>query len=143
MPGIAFDTTKEFAASQTARDPLANFCERFHIPKRPDGNDCIYLCGQSLGLQPRSVREYVEQELQDWARLGVDAHLHARNPWMSYHEILAKPISRLVGALPIELVAMNSLTVNLHLMMVSFYRPLRSATKSLLKLTPSLPTNTR
>lgn len=123
MSSIVFEPTKEFALAQTARDPLAHFRERFHIPKKPDGADCIYLCGHSLGLQPKSAREYVEQELQDWARLGVDAHLHARNPWISYHEILAEPISRLAGALPIEVVAMNSLTVNLHLMMVSFYRP--------------------
>jgi kynureninase len=123
VSGIEFKATKEFAAAQTARDPLAHFRERFHIPKMPDGSDCIYLCGQSLGLQPKSTREYVEQELQDWARLGVDAQLHARNPWIPYHEILTAPISRLVGALPIEVVAMNSLTVNLHLMMVSFYRP--------------------
>ena len=123
MPGTEFKATKEFAAAQTARDPLAHFRERFHIPKMPDGSDCIYLCGQSLGLQPKSTREYVEQELQDWARLGVDAQLHARNPWIPYHEILSAPISRLVGGLPIEVVTMNSLTVNLHLMMVSFYRP--------------------
>jgi kynureninase len=123
VSGIEFKATKEFAAAETARDPLANFRERFHIPKMPDGSDCIYLCGQSLGLQPKSAREYVEQELQDWARLGVDGQLHARNPWIPYHEILTAPISRLVGALPIEVVAMNSLTVNLHLMMVSFYRP--------------------
>jgi kynureninase len=123
VSGIEFKATKEFAAAETARDPLAHFRERFHIPKMADGSDCIYLCGQSLGLQPKSAREYVEQELQDWARLGVDGQLHARNPWIPYHEILTAPISRLVGALPIEVVAMNSLTVNLHLMMVSFYRP--------------------
>jgi kynureninase len=123
MSSIEFNATNEFAAAQTARDPLASFRDRFHIPKMPDGSDSVYLCGQSLGLQPKSAREYVEQELQDWARLGVDAQLHARNPWIPYHEILSPPISRLVGALPIEVVAMNSLTVNLHLMMVSFYRP--------------------
>src|SRR5580700_11872782 len=123
MSSIEFNATNEFAAAQTARDPLASFRDRFHIPKMPDGSDSVYLCGQSLGLQPKSAREYVEQELQDWARLGVDAQLHARNPWIPYHEILSAPISQLVGALPIEVVAMNSLTVNLHLMMVSFYRP--------------------
>jgi kynureninase len=123
VPAIAFEATKEFAAVQTARDPLLAFRERFHIPKMANGSDCIYLCGHSLGLQPKSAREYVEQELEDWARLGVEAHFQARNPWMPYHEILSAPISRLVGALPLEVVAMNSLTVNLHLMMVSFYRP--------------------
>jgi kynureninase len=123
VPAAEFNSTKDFATEQTARDPLAHFRERFHIPKKPDGPDCVYLCGHSLGLQPKSTREYVERELQEWARLGVDAHLHARNPWMPYHEILTEPVSRLVGALPIEVVVMNSLTVNLHLMMVSFYRP--------------------
>jgi kynureninase len=124
---------REFAAAQTARDPLAHFRERFHIPKMADGSDCIYLCGQSLGLQPKSAREYVEQELQDWARLGVDGQLHARNPWIPYHELLTAPISRLVGALPIEVVAMNSLTVNLHMMMVSFYRPTPQCHKILIE----------
>jgi kynureninase len=133
MSSIEFNATKEFAEAQTARDPLASFRGRFHIPKMPDGSDRIYLCGQSLGLQPKSVREYVEQELQDWARLGVDAQLHARNPWIPYHEILSAPISRLVGALPIEVVAMNSLTVNLHLMMVSFYRPTPRRNKILIE----------
>jgi kynureninase len=133
MSSIEFNTTKEFAAAQTARDPLASLRDRFHIPKKPDGSDRVYLCGQSLGLQPKSVPEYVEQELQDWARLGVDGQLHARNPWIPYHEILSAPISRLVGALPIEVVAMNSLTVNLHLMMVSFYRPTPRRNKILIE----------
>jgi kynureninase len=133
VPGIAFEATKEFAAAQTARDSLAHFRECFHIPKKPDGSDCIYLCGHSLGLQPKSAREYVERELQDWARLGVDAHFHARNPWVPYHEILTEPIARLVGALPAEVVAMNSLTVNLHLMMVSFYRPSARRNKVLIE----------
>jgi kynureninase len=133
VSGIEFKATKEFAAAQTARDPLAHFRERFHIPKMPDGLDCIYLCGQSLGLQPKSAREYVEQELQDWARLGVDGQLHARNPWIPYHEILTAPISRLAGALPIEVVAMNALTVNLHLMMISFYRPTAQRHKILIE----------
>jgi len=133
VPGIEFKAMREFAAAQTARDPLAHFRERFHIPKMADGSDCIYLCGQSLGLQPKSAREYVEQELQDWARLGVDGQLHARNPWIPYHELLTAPISRLVGALPIEVVAMNSLTVNLHMMMVSFYRPTPQCHKILIE----------
>src|SRR4029077_18634238 len=89
----------------------------------PDGADCVYLCGHSLGLQPKSVRGAIEQELQDWERLAVEAHLRARNPWLPYHEMLAGPTAKLVGAQPIEVVVMNSLTVNLHLMMVTFYRP--------------------
>jgi kynureninase len=133
VPDTEFRATKEFGASQDARDALASFRKRFHIPKKPDGSDCIYLCGHSLGLQPKSTREYVEQELQDWSRLGVEAHFHARNPWMPYHEILTESISRLVGALPIEVVAMNSLTVNLHLMMASFYRPTAKRNKILIE----------
>ncbi|MGB8541524.1 MAG: kynureninase [Candidatus Acidiferrales bacterium] len=133
MPAIAFETSQKFAAAQTARDPLLGFRERFHIPKMSNDSDCVYLCGHSLGLQPKSLREYVEQELEDWARLGVEAHFQARNPWMPYHEILSEPISRLVGALPVEVVAMNSLTVNLHLMMVSFYRPAAKRNKILIE----------
>jgi kynureninase len=133
VPAIAFETSQKFAAAQTALDPLLGFRERFHIPKMADGSDCVYVCGHSLGLQPKSVREYVEQELEDWARLGVEAHFQARNPWMPYHEILSEPISRVVGALPVEVGAMNSLTVNLHLMMVSFYRPAAKRNKILIE----------
>src|SRR6202167_3103917 len=107
----------------TAADPLAAYRDRFHIPKTSAGSDCVYLCGHSLGLQSKSARAYIEQELQDWARLGVEGHFHAKNPWMPCHELLNAPTARLVGALPSEVVVMNSLTVNLHLMMVSFYRP--------------------
>jgi len=133
VPGIAFEATKEFAAAQTVRDPLRDFRERFHIPKLANGSDCVYLCGHSLGLQPKSTRRYVEQEFEDWARLGVEAHFQARNPWMPYHEILSGSLARLVGALPMEVVAMNSLTVNLHLMMVSFYRPTAKRNKILIE----------
>jgi kynureninase len=134
VPSTKFETTKEFAAAQTARDLLLAFRDRFHIPKMADGSDCTYLAGHSLGLQPKSARHYVEQELQEWARLGVEAHFHARNPWMPYHEILIEPVCRLVGALPIEVVVMNSLTVNLHLMMVSFYRPTSQRNKILIEV---------
>jgi len=123
VPSVKFETGRQFAIAMSAADPLAAYRDRFHIPKTPTGSDCVYLCGHSLGLQPKSTRAYIEQELQDWERLGVEGHFHARNPWMPYHEILAAPTARLVGALPSEVVVMNSLTVNLHLMMVSFYRP--------------------
>lgn len=104
-------------------DPLRNFRERFHIPKQPNGTDVIYLTGNSLGLQPKSTRSFIEQELKDWETLGVEGHVHAKNPWLPYHEFLTESLARIVGAKPIEVVAMNSLTVNLHLLMVSFYRP--------------------
>ena len=123
MPSVKFESGRDFALAITAADPLATYRERFHIPKASAGSDCVYLCGHSLGLQPKSARAYIEQELQDWERFGVEGHFHARNPWMPYHEILTEPTARLVGALPSEVVVMNSLTVNLHLMMVSFYRP--------------------
>jgi kynureninase len=128
-----FEATKDFAAALSARDPLASYRERFYIPKMSDGADCVYLCGHSLGLQPKTVRAAIEQELQDWERLAVEAHLHARNPWLPYHEILTGPTARLVGALPIEVVVMNSLTVNLHLMMVTFYQPTPERNKILIE----------
>jgi len=120
---FGFETGEEFAIAMDERDPLRGFRSRFCLPKIARGEDCIYLCGHSLGLQPKSVREYVEQELEDWAQLGVEGHFRGRNPWMPYHRLLAETTAELVGAKPVEVVVMNSLTVNLHLMMVSFYRP--------------------
>jgi kynureninase len=104
-------------------DPLAHFREAFYIPRRPDGQPVIYFCGHSLGLQPRTARGLVERELDDWARLGVEAHFEGTRPWYSYHEIFRGGGARLVGARPGEVVMMNSLTVNLHLMLITFYRP--------------------
>ena len=104
-------------------DPLSGFRDRFAMPKAADGRDVIYLTGNSLGLMPKTARDYVEQELKDWETLGVKGHLHAKNPWLRYHEFLTASMARVVGAQPIETVVMNSLTVNLHLLMVSFYRP--------------------
>ena len=123
-----FQPDEEFAIAMDDRDPLRTFRERFLFPKM-EGRDCVYLCGHSLGLQPKSAATYVEQELKDWARLGVDGHFRAKNPWMSYHRLLTEQTAELVGAQPIEVVVMNSLTVNLHLMMVSFYRPTRERHK--------------
>jgi len=119
----AFKTDRSFAAEMDAKDPLAKYRDQFHIPKQNHGQDCIYLCGNSLGLAPKTAKAYVEQELEDWAKLGVEGHFQARNPWKPYHEFLTEQSARLVGAKPVEVVVMNTLTVNLHLMMVSFYRP--------------------
>lgn len=105
------------------QDPLRDFRARFHIPQSPAGGDCVYLCGNSLGLQPKDTRDALLQELEDWKNLGVEGHFQARNPWLPYHEFLTESYARLVGAKPVEVVAMNTLTVNVHLMMVSFYRP--------------------
>jgi kynureninase len=115
--------TIDLARQLDREDSLAHFRERFFIPRAPDGTQGIYFTGNSLGLMPCNVRQYVEQELKDWETLGVEGHLHARNPWLPYHEFLTEQMARLVGALPAETVVMNSLTVNLHLLMVSFYRP--------------------
>ena len=104
-------------------DPLKEFRNKFHLPLQENGEPYIYLCGNSLGLQPKSTAGALIQELSDWKEFGVEGHFHAKNPWMPYHEFLTNTMAKLVGAKPIEVVVMNSLTVNLHLMMVSFYRP--------------------
>ncbi len=122
MTDLEFHMGEDFAIAMDERDPLKDYRERFLFPKGPGGN-CVYLCGHSLGLQPKAAGAYVEQELRDWAELGVEAHFGGKNPWMPYHRLLTEKTAVLVGAKPIEVVVMNSLTVNLHLMMASFYRP--------------------
>ncbi|MBO9632101.1 MAG: kynureninase [Chitinophagaceae bacterium] len=117
-----YQNTLEFAQEADLQDPLRNFRERFLIPK-VNGKESIYFTGNSLGLQPKTTKDYVLQELNDWAEFGVEGHFHAKNPWFSYHEIFPQQVSKIVGALPEEVVVMNQLTVNLHLLMVSFYRP--------------------
>ncbi len=119
----AYRTDAAFAQEMDKNDPLAKYREQFHIPKTKTGEDCIYLCGNSLGLQPKATEAAVNQELTDWKNLGVEGHFHARTPWMPYHEFLTKQLAKIVGAKPNEVVAMNGLTANLHFMMVSFYRP--------------------
>ncbi|MEZ5428214.1 MAG: kynureninase [Pyrinomonadaceae bacterium] len=114
---------ESFAREMDERDPLGHFRNRFYIPKEPNDEEVLYFTGNSLGLQPRSARGYIEQELKDWETFGVEGHFHARNPWMPYHRFLTEQMARVVGARPLETVVMNSLTVNLHLLMVSFYRP--------------------
>ena len=111
-----------YAAEQDRADPLAMYRGRFHIPQHR-GQDEIYLCGNSLGLQPRDTARYIQEELEDWQRLAVKAHFDSRRPWMPYHEFFTDKTARIVGAKPGEVVNMNSLTVNLHLMLTSFYRP--------------------
>lgn len=130
---MSYSLDPNTAVELDARDALASYRQRFHIPKTQDGQECIYFCGNSLGLQPRSVEAAVQQELNDWKVLGVEGHLHAKNPWYSYHELLTKQSAALVGAKPFEVVVMNSLTVNLHIMMTSFYRPNKSRYKILIE----------
>lgn len=112
-----------WARAQDEADPLRALRDEFERPVDDGGRPLVYLCGNSLGLMPRAVRALVGQELDDWARLAVEGHLRARTPWYSYHEEFRDRTARLVGARPHEVVVMNALTVNLHLMMVSFYRP--------------------
>lgn len=131
MPDVA--TTREPAAALDARDPLAKYRERFYLPRAPRGGEAIYLCGHSLGLEPKSARAYLEQELKDWAELAVEGHFRAKAPWLGYHRFLTEQTARLVGAKPVEVVVMNSLTVNLHLMMVSFYRPTKQRHKIIME----------
>lgn len=133
MTDTGYQPGEEFAAAMDARDSLAHFRERFCLPKSANGEECIYLCGHSLGLQPKTARSYLDQELRDWARLGVEGHFHAKDPWMPYHRLLTEQTAALVGALPSEVVVMNSLTVNLHLMMASFYRPTTERHKILIE----------
>ena len=104
-------------------DPLRTLRERFHIPKRSDGANTIYFCGNSLGLQPKAVRQEVELILRDWETQGVEAHFQGKEPWVTYHNLLNEQTATIVGAFPEEVTVMNGLTVNLHLMLVSFYRP--------------------
>ncbi|HIB36333.1 kynureninase [Mesonia sp.] len=115
--------TLEFAKEQDQNDPLRRFRNQFHIPKDKSGEEQVYLCGNSLGLQPKLTQEYIQQELEDWSNLGVEGHTEAKNPWMPYHEFLTEKMAKIVGAKPSEVVMMNTLSVNLHLMMVSFYQP--------------------
>lgn len=123
MTNNSYQNTLAFAKKMDEQDPLRAFRQRFHLPVQKNGQPHIYLCGNSLGLQPKTTRAALEQELDDWANYGVEGHFHAKNPWMPYHEFLTEAMARVVGAKPIEVVVMNTLTVNLHLMMVSFYRP--------------------
>jgi kynureninase len=136
-----FSADEDFAQKRDAEHPLRQFRDRFHLPLGADGKPLIYLAGNSLGLMPKAARKIVEQELDDWAKLAVDAHLKAATPWYTYNETLREPTARLVGAQPTEVICMNSLTVNLHLMMATFYRPTKSRFKILME-EPAFPSDT-
>ena len=125
---MEYQNSLEFARMMDEKDPLKDFRNRFFIPQH-NGQDCVYFTGNSLGLQAKSTPQYIKQELDDWAKMGVKGHFHARNPWMPYHEIFPKQLSKIVGCKENEVVVMNSLTVNLHLLMVSFYRPTKERYK--------------
>src|SRR5437016_907449 len=136
-----FSADEDFAQKLDAEDPLRHFRERFHLPLGKDGKPLIYFAGNSLGLMPRAARKIVKQELDNWAELAVDAHHRAGTPWYSYHESLREPTARLIGAQPNEVICMNSLTVNLHLMLATFYRPTKSRNKILME-EPAFPSDT-
>jgi len=138
---VNFSADEDFARQLDREDPLGQFREKFHLPLGKDGKPLIYFAGNSLGLMPKAARQIVEEELDNWARLGADAHHAAGTPWYSYHEALREPTARLVGAKPIEVICMNSLTVNLHLMMATFYRPTKSRFRTLME-EPAFPSDT-
>ena len=123
----------EYAKDQDLHDPLAHYRTKFHIPKNSEGDEWLYFTGNSLGLQPKETKNHIKQELDDWANLGVEGHFEAKNPWMPYHEFLTETMAQIVGAKPIEVVIMNTLTTNLHLLMVSFYQPTKLKHKILIE----------
>jgi kynureninase len=125
---MKFEKSLAFAKSLDKKDPLRSFRAQFQIPK-VNGKTSIYLTGNSLGLQPKSTKKFVNEELEDWANLGVEGHERSRRPWLYYHKFSKKSLAKIVGGKPSEVVAMNQLTVNLHLMMVSFYRPTKTRFK--------------
>jgi len=138
---MQFSADESFARQLDAEDPLRGFRENFSLPLGNNGKPVIYFAGNSLGLMPKSARQIVEEELDNWGKLGVDAHHAAGTPWYSYHEVLREPMARLVGAKPHEVICMNSLTVNLHLMMATFYQPTKSRFKILME-EPAFPSDT-
>jgi kynureninase len=125
---MSFENNLDFAKQLDEKDELKSFRSKFFIPQH-EGKDTVYFTGNSLGLQPKSTPAYIQQELNDWAQFGVEGHFHAKNPWLSYHEIFPKLLAPIVGAMEDELVVMNQLTINLHLLMVSFYQPTKERYK--------------
>jgi kynureninase len=130
---MKYQNNLEFAKQQDKEDALAHLRNQFHIPKDKNGKDWLYFTGNSLGLQPKATKEYINQELEDWANLGVEGHFEAKNPWLNYHELLTDKMAKVVGAKPVEVVVMNTLTTNLHLLMVSFYRPTKTKYKIIIE----------
>ena len=138
---MTYSADEQFALQLDSEDPLRHFRQKFHLPLGKDDRPLIYFAGNSLGLMPKAARAIVEEELDNWAKLGVDAHHAAGTPWYTYQEALREPTARLVGANPLEVICMNSLTVNLHLMMATFYRPTKSRFKILME-EPAFPSDT-
>lgn len=132
-PNNNYSLERSAASAMDIADPLARYRSRFHLPITVDGNPQVYLCGHSLGLQPKHTATLIEEELSVWRMQGVEGHFNSHRPWLSYHTLLTQGLADLCGALAIEVVAMNSLTVNLHLLLTSFYRPTASRYKILIE----------
>lgn len=130
---ISFENSLEYARQQDQQDPLRQFRSAFHYPAEKNGHPCIYFCGNSLGLQPVDVKVSIEKELNRWSELGVDGWFDETDPWLKYAETLAEPMSKVVGAKPSEVAVMNSLTVNLHLLLSAFYKPTKKRYKILIE----------
>ena len=130
---MTYKNTEKFSLDLDENDELKHYRNEFNIPLQKNGEEHVYLCGNSLGLQSKRTKSFINQELEDWATFGVEGHFHAKNPWMPYHEFLTESYSKIVGSKQSEVVAMNTLTVNLHLMMVSFYRPTKERYKIIIE----------
>ena len=130
---MTYQNSLDYAKQLDREDPLSYLRKEFHIPKDKHGKEWLYFTGNSLGLQPKITEKYIRQELKDWANLGVEGHFEAKNPWLSYHELLTDTMAKIVGAKPIEVVVMNTLTTNLHLLMVSFYQPTKTKYKIIIE----------
>ena len=130
---MTFEDSRDFALEMDEQDPLRGFRERFLFPRERNGFSPIYFCGNSLGLQPKLASKFVQDELANWADYAVDGHFHSERPWISYHRRATQGFAELTGANPSEVVAMNTLTVNLHLLMASFYRPTSERYKILIE----------
>ena len=130
---MAFQNSLDYAKQLDREDPLSFLRKEFHIPRDKHGKEWLYFTGNSLGLQPKITKKYISQELEDWANFGVEGHFEAKNPWLSYHELLTDAMAKIVGAKPIEVVVMNTLTTNLHLLMVSFYQPTKTKYKIIIE----------
>ena len=130
---MAYQNSLAYAKQLDREDPLSYLRKEFHIPRDKYGKEWLYFTGNSLGLQPKTTSKYIKQELDDWANFGVEGHFEAKNPWLSYHELLTDKMAKIVGAKPIEVVVMNTLTTNLHLLMVSFYQPTKTKYKIIIE----------
>ena len=128
-----FSYKESFAHKMDEQDSLKKFRNKFHIPPAHQRDQSIYFCGNSLGLQPKNAEKYIQQEIDNWRLMGVKGHTKGDTPWLPYHELLTDYTSELVGGLSSEVVVMNSLTVNIHLLMVSFYRPTNKRYKILIE----------